>query len=71
MSDIFSLAKSDQVEKLQSMFDKGIGVKAADEDGRTLLHHAASHNALRVIALLVSKGAPLDVYDNSGFTVRP
>lgn len=70
MSDLFALAKQDKVDDLKALFNKGIGVKAADENGRTLLHHAAASNALKVIDLLVERKASLDVKDNQGYIVR-
>lgn len=70
MSDLFALAKQDQVAELKALFNKGIGVKAADEQGRTLLHHAAASNAVGVIDLLVERGAPIEAKDAQGYTVR-
>lgn len=70
MADLFSLAKNNKFEELRVMFNKGIGVKAADEQGRTLLHHAAAANAAEVIDLLLERGASWNVVDKQGYTVR-
>lgn len=53
------------------MLNKGIGARAADEQGRTLLHHAAASNAVLVIDLLLERGASFDFKDAKGYTVRP
>ena len=53
------------------MLNKGIGAKAADDAGRTLLHHAAAANATDVMDLLVERGASFAVADMHGYTVRP
>jgi ankyrin repeat protein len=70
MSDLFSLAQQNKVDELRAMLNKGIGAKAADEHGRTLLHHAAAVNAVSVIDLLLERGALLDAKDIQGLTVR-
>ena len=69
MSDIFALATQNKVEELRSMFNKGIGAKAADSDGKTLLHHAAGVNAVAVIDLLLERGASFEAKDAHGLTV--
>lgn len=70
MSDPFSLAKQNKAEQLRVLLNKGIGAKAADDQGRTLLHHAAASNALSVIDLLLERGASLEWKDLQGHTVR-
>lgn len=70
MADIFALAAQNKAEELRSLFVKGIGSKAADEHGKTLLHHAAGVNAVAVIDLLLERGLSLDVKDTTGLTVR-
>lgn len=70
MSDLFTLAKQNQAEELRAMLNKGIGARAADDQGRTLLHHAAASNAADVIDLLLERGASFDFTDMYGYTVR-
>jgi ankyrin repeat protein len=70
MSDLFALARQNKADDLRAMFNKGIGVKAADEAGRTLLHHAAQANAPAVMDLLLERGASLDSTDRDGLNVR-
>jgi ankyrin repeat protein len=43
------------------LLERGLDVNAADDQGATALHGAASRGANDVIRLLVSKGARLDV----------
>jgi len=70
MSDLWSLAKRNDVAGLAELFSKGIGAKARDEQGATLLHHAAENGASDTMKLLFSKGADVDAKDNGGLTVR-
>lgn len=69
MSDLWSLARNNDVTGLQDLFSKGIGIKAVDENGYSLLHHAAETNSTDVIILLTERGADLEKKDNKGFTV--
>lgn len=70
MTSPFILAKTDKAPELRALFAKGLGLKAADEEGRTLLHHAAAGNAIRVMDLLLERGASLYAKDAHGYTVR-
>lgn len=71
MSDLFTLAQQNRAEELRALLNKGVGAKAADEKGRTLLHHAAASNAKDVVDLLIERGASLELTDMYGYTVRP
>ena len=42
----------------------GIDVNAADNDGRTALHHAAKNKATLCAQMLVASGVPADVVDH-------
>lgn len=69
MSNLWSYAKKNDLIGLKELFDKGIGIKAKDDDGKTLLHHAAENNAMDIVVFLIDKGADIDARDNSGYTV--
>lgn len=69
MSDLWSLARHNDVNGLKNLFNKGIGIKAVDEKGLSLLHHAAFGNAIDVIIFLIEKGADIEFKDPNGFTV--
>lgn len=68
--DIWAIARSNDVEALKTMFAKGIGLRARDDKGMTLLHHAAEAGALNSLNYLIERGIELDTLDNAGFTVR-
>lgn len=69
MSDLWSLARNNDVSGLKNLFEKGIGIKAVDENGSSLLHHAAETNSTDVIIYLVERGADIETKDKHGFTV--
>jgi ankyrin repeat protein len=68
--DIWATVRSNDVEAVKAMFAKGIGLRARDDHGRTLLHHAAEAGATNTIAYLIDRGIEIDTFDNSGFTVN-
>jgi ankyrin repeat protein len=70
MGDLWQAARKNDVGTLNGLFEKGIGIKGRDEQGNTLLHHAAECGALDVIALLVQRGAEVDAKNIEGLTVR-
>lgn len=47
---------------------KGANIEAADEEGRTPLHIAASKDCVEVVKLLLEKGAKKEVADKYGLT---
>lgn len=69
MADLWTYARNNDVVGLQNLFAKGIGIKASDENGMTLLHHAAASNSLDVLRFLIYKGAVLDSLDTLNQTV--
>lgn len=71
MSDLFTLAQQNRAEELRALLNKGVGAKAADDHGRSLLHHAAASNAKEVVDLLLERGASFELTDMYGYTVRP
>ena len=63
VDDLNKAAKNDDVKKAEAILDKGLVLvdHVDPETGHTTLHRAAAFNALKVIRLLHSRGAPLDV----------
>jgi ankyrin repeat protein len=55
--------KAISLEAVRIAFDAGIDVNAANEDGLTAMHGAASNGANGVVQFLAEKGAKLDVRD--------
>jgi len=58
----------DALEALKLTIELGCDVNAANKNGLTALHGAASTGADEIIRFLVSKGAKLDVMDKYGET---
>lgn len=69
MSDLWTTARSNDVEGMRLLFSKGIGLKARDEKGYSFLHHAAERGASKMVTFLLDRGIEADVTDNQGFTV--
>lgn len=53
---------------VQQLLDGGVSVAAADADGRTALHHAATACCVDVALLLLGRGAEVDAADAAGRT---
>jgi hypothetical protein len=70
MGDLWTAARANDVATLTSFFSKGIGARARDDKGNTLLHHAAETGSMNVLELLFNRGVDLDAKNNEGFTVR-
>eukprot|EP01122_Echinamoeba_exundans_P012249 TRINITY_DN5071_c0_g1_i2.p1 TRINITY_DN5071_c0_g1~~TRINITY_DN5071_c0_g1_i2.p1 ORF type:complete len:980 (+),score=264.56 TRINITY_DN5071_c0_g1_i2:138-3077(+) len=68
MGDLWTAARANDVATLSSFFSKGIGARARDDKGNTLLHHAAETGSMSVLELLFNKGVDLDAKNNEGFT---
>jgi hypothetical protein len=68
MSDLWTTARSNDVEGMRLLFSKGIGLKARDEKGYSFLHHAAERGAGKMVSFLLDRGIEPDVTDNQGFT---
>jgi ankyrin repeat protein len=69
MSDLWTTARSNDVEGMRLLFSKGIGLKARDEKGYSFLHHAAERGATKMVTFLLDRGIEADITDNNGFTV--
>jgi len=68
LMDIWTIARSNDLEALKKLFAKGIGLRARDDKGMTLLHHAAEGGALNIINYLLERGIEVDAVDSAGFT---
>ncbi len=61
--------EADESEALsQSILEDGEDIDAQDENGRTLLHHAAGSNRIEVVKYLVESGANVKAIDKDGRT---
>lgn len=59
---------SDREEDAMTMIQQGANISWQDDDGSTVLHHAASKGLLKVITLLLGKDIDLSPVDNLGGT---
>lgn len=66
---LFYASKGD-VAGIQKLLDQGMPVDAADYDGRTALHLAASEGHAAVVNLLLESKADPNPIDRNGDTVR-
>lgn len=64
---VFSAALVDDVETVRRLLGTGVAVDSRDQAGRSLLDHAAAGGALRVIALLLERGANVNARIPEGF----
>ena len=63
------LAGEGKLEELKSSIDAyDLTLKETDQNGYTLLHHAAAHNQVTVMQYLIDSGINLDDTDNDGNT---
>jgi ankyrin repeat protein len=66
---MFAAARQDRTDVVAFLLDLGMSVEIEDEHKQRPLHEAASHNSLRVAALLIERGAEIDpVESNWGAT---
>jgi ankyrin repeat protein len=61
-------SQSATVEAARYLVDRGVDVNAADEEGNTALHRAASNGLDPVVQLLVDRGARIDATNKLGQT---
>ena len=66
--ELCELAKAGDIERLQLLIECGADSNAADYDGRTCIHLAASSGNLRIVEVLAKGGANLNVKDRWGGT---
>jgi ankyrin len=60
--------RSDPVEVVKALVDKGANVNAANDTGMTPLHYAAQRGSDRIVEFLAGKGARFDVKNKQGRT---
>ena len=66
--DILDAVQSGDVATVKKYLDEGVPVDLTDEDGWSLLHHAAAFGQVEVVTLLSEKGCLVDPVDNEGRT---
>ena len=66
--DVFEAARCGDIAIIQSYLNSGGPVDLTDEDGRTLLHCAASEGQIKVVGLLIKRGCCIDQVDKNGWT---
>ena len=66
--DVFEAAQSGNMAVIVNYLDQGFPPVLADEEGWSILHHAASHGQVEVIKLLHSRGCSVDLVDRHGRT---
>ena len=67
-SDILDAVQSGDIATVKKFLDEGVPVDLTDEEGWSLLHHAAALGQVKVINLLREKGCHVDLIDNEGRT---
>ena len=66
--DILNAVQSGDIATVKKYLDEGVPVDLTDEEGWSLLHHAAALGQVVVINLLREKGCCVDLIDNEGRT---
>ena len=66
--DILDAVQSGDIASVKKFLDEGVPVDLTDEEGWSLLHHAAALGQVEVINLLREKGCHVDLIDNEGCT---
>ena len=66
--DILDAVQSGDIATVKKFLDEGVPVDLTDEEGWSLLHHAAALGQVEVINLLREKGCRVDLIDNEGRT---
>ena len=66
--DILNAVQSGDIATVKKFLDEGVPVDLTDEEGWSLLHHAAALGQVEVINLLCKKGCRVDLIDNKGRT---
>jgi ankyrin repeat protein len=62
---MFEAARRDRPDVLTLLLDLGWPLDIRDRTGKSALHEAASHNALRAVQFLIERGADVDPRDSS------
>ena len=66
--DILDAVQSGDIGTVKKFLDEGVPVDLTDEEGWSLLHHAAALGQVKVINLLRERGCRIDLIDNEGRT---
>ena len=66
--DIFDAVQSGDITTVKKFLDEGVPVDLTDEEGWSLLHHAAALGQVEVINLFREKDCCVDLIDNEGRT---
>ena len=66
--DIFDSIQSGNIPGVKEFLDAGVPVNLTDEEGWSLLHHAAACDQVEVIRLLQENGCYIDAVDSNGRT---
>ena len=66
--DILDAVQSGDIATVKKYLDEGVPVNLTDEEGWSLLHHAAALSQVDVINLLHEKGCRVDLIDDEGRT---
>jgi ankyrin repeat protein len=64
-------AAAGQLDTIERLLRAGCNPNAFDELGVAALHHAAKHEALEVVALLLSRGADVNAHDEQQIGETP
>lgn len=64
--NIWTLCADDNRPKIEQLLASGVSPNAADQNGYTPLHAAASYGNRDLLKLLVSKGGDVNIRDNDG-----
>lgn len=65
---LYAVDRSKNIEIVEFLISKGANVNAADSDGKTALHLAASRGDKKLVELLIGKGADVNAKDKYGWT---
>ena len=65
---LFEVAQSGNMSMIENYLDLGFPPDLVDDEGWSILHHAASHGQVEVIKLLHSRGCSVDLVDRHGRT---
>ena len=68
VGDIFEAAQSGNMAMIEKYLKIGVPPDLVDEEGWSILHHAASHGQVEVMKLLHSRGCSVDPVDRQGRT---
>ncbi|GEM_PF-3109043 len=65
---ISGMSTPDDIDFIDLLVKRGADLKTLDNDGNTLLHHAARHSSFKVARFLLSRGVDCNARNNAGET---